>query len=393
MEFTEEDLIRVRQETPGLGNRVHLDNCGASLMSQPVVDTMRAFLDREVSLGGYVAQEQHSEALSLVYNSLSRLFGGSKDDFALTSSAVDAWTKAFYSIPMEQGDNIVTMYNEYCSNYVACLQRAERDRVEIRIARANSDGRLDLDHLASLIDERTRVVSVTHVPTSSGQIANVSKIGEVIRETDAIFLLDACQAVGHVLANFEEIGCHIATGTSRKFLRGPRGVGFMYVDEETRARLDPVILTNQSAAWDGIQSYKMLTDARMFEDWERSCMLHLGFGAALDYLYMLDPSKVYREVCRKAGQVRDQLFALPNVEPVCKDGAAGAIITFNVKSKSAEEVKSIMERRDIAVQVSSIYHTRIDFSERGLDTAVRISPHYYNSEEEINRFLNAVDSI
>lgn len=391
--FAENDLERVRTETPGLGQYVHLDNCGSAIMPEAVVTAMKAYFEQEIQLGGYVAQEQQSEKLQDVYRSLTGLFGGSVSDYALQGGAVDAWSKAFYSVPMRAGDNIVTMYNDYCSNYVACLQRAKRESVEIRVARAKEDGGLDLDHLESLIDSRTRLVSITHVPSSSGQIADVQAIGRILKQHDALYFLDACQSVGQLPVNFEDIGCDVATATSRKFLRGPRGVGFLYINEQTRQAIDPIMLTNQSASWVADNEYDLREDATVFEMWERSCMLQIGFGAALDYFLKLGPEKATARTQELASQLRNALYNIRGVIPACQPEASAAIITFNKEGRAPGQVKSMLAEQGISVQVASVYHTRLDMGARGIDAAVRVSPHYYNTHEEFARFLEVLESL
>lgn len=388
------DLLQVvRDQTPGTNTSLHLDNCGSALMPVPVIDAIRGHLDREIAVGGYVAQEQQSEALEGAYRSIATLLGANRSEMALTGSAVEAWAKAFYSIPFERGDNLVTAFNEYCSNFVSFLQIEKRFGVEVRVARAGKDGKLDLDHLESLVDGRTKVIAIAQVPSSSGQVNPVHEVGQIARRKGVLYLLDACQAVGQMRVDVVEIGCDMLAGTSRKFLRGPRGVGFLYVREGTLDRLDPVFLSNQAAAWVDDHAYNLRTDAGVFEDWERSVVNQLGFGAAVDYLHSLGPEKCFDRISSSAKRLRDMLYSLPGVTGTCPADASAAIITFNKEGMAAADVKQKLAQQRINVQIASVMHTRLDLSARGIDTTVRVSPHYYNSEDEFDRFLNAVDAL
>ena len=391
--FTDEDIDALRNDTPGLPGRIHLDNCGSALVPRAVVEAQLTHLHLETRVGGYVAQEQQSEQLAAVYSSFARLLGGKAEDFAVVGSAVDGWTKAFYSVPLQAGDNIVTAYNEYCSNYVAYLQRAKRDGIEIRVARPNAEGKLDIDHLESLVDKRTRLISITHVPSSSGQIAPAEKVGEIAKAHDVLYLLDACQSVGQIDVNFERIGCDMATGTGRKFLRGPRGIGFLYINEKSRTQIDPVVLTNQAATWTHDNDYALRQDAGMFEAWERSCVNQLGFGAAVDYLLELGVERTTARIAELAAYLRAGIASIKGITPTCQQDATAAIVTFNKEAWSAQDIKVAMEKRAVATQVASVVHTRLDLGARGVDTTARVSPHYYNTVDELDRFLNLLEGL
>lgn len=391
-EFSEKTLERVRRETPGLMGRIHLDNCGSALMADPVAKVIRDAFDKDVMFGGYVAQEQQADALEGVYQSLSTLLGGKVEDFACTGSAVDAWTKAFYSLPLRSGDNIVTAFNEYCSNFIAYLQVGQNKGVEIRVARQAVDGGIDLSHLASLVDDRTRLISISHMPSSSGEINQVKQVGDIARDKAVLYQLDACQSVGHVPVNIQEIGCDIMTGTARKFLRGPRGIGFLYVNENARTRMEPVVLTNQSAVWSSRDAYTLRNDARVFEAWERSVVNQIGFGAAIDYLLELGVERATGQIAKNAAYLRAGLSGLHDASLECPSHATSAIITFNVDGQTPQDVKTRLEHQNIAVQIASVVHTRLDLENRNIDSAVRVSPHYYTNQSDMDTFLEAVEA-
>lgn len=388
-----ETIEQVRMQTPGLKGRIHLDNSGSALMAQPVIDVIQKAFEREIAVGGYVAQAQQASAMEAGYLSLVRLLGGEVSDYAFVGSAVDGWTKAFYSLPLQPGYNIVTAYNEYCSNYIAYLQLQKNRNVEIRVARQAPEGGVDLEHLQSLIDNRTALISLSHMPASSGEINPVEKVGEIAKSAGVLFQLDACQSTGHVPVNVDQIGCDILTGTSRKFLRGPRGIGFLYANAKARAVMEPVVLTNQSAEWTGANDYTVRHDARIFEAWERSVVNQLGFSAAIDYLLELGVDAATTQIAENAAYLRSRLPDLKNVQVECPMGAASAIITLNVGGYAAEQVKAALEQQNIAVQTASVVHTRLDLEARGISSAVRVSPHYYTNREEMDTLMAAMEAL
>jgi len=355
---------------------------------------MRQHLETEIALGGYVAQERAGDAADGFYACAAQLIGAKPSDIALTASAVDAWTKAFYAVDWQAGDNLITAYNEYCSNYVAYLDIHDRYGVEIRVARPSRDeGGVDLAHLDSLIDERTRMISVSHIGSSSGEILDVAAIGKIAWAHDVLYLLDACQSVGHIPVDIREIGCHMLSATSRKFIGGPRGVGLLYVADHVRDRFGPLVMTNQAASWVAADRVEWRTDARMYEAWERSVMLQIGFKTAIDTILSRGISATSARILDRAARLRSGLYGLPCVTRCCPDGASAAIITFQHSRHSPAAFKTLMDDQGVGVQVASAAHTRLDLEARGIDSAIRVSPHVYTSDADIDRFLNFADSV
>ncbi|GEQ98443.1 aminotransferase class V [Iodidimonas gelatinilytica] len=386
-------LERLRADTPATGHRVHLDNAGASLMPAPVVDTIQRTVALEAAVGGYVAHERMADQLERSYGALARLIGANQSEIAFLQSATEAWNRAFYSLPLQKGDRIITGFNEYCSNYVAMLDRAEKTGARIVVIGPDAQGNLDLAALNDALDDRAKVIAISHVPSSSGQINPVKAVGEIARKHAVPFLLDACQSMGQLPVDVEDIGCHMLTGTARKFLRGPRGVGFLYIRDSFQAQLRPVMLTNQAATWTSATSYELRGDAKVMEAWERNLAAQLGFGAALDYLLSFDIDALFQRSNALAARLRTLLEQHPPIRITDPGTRHSAIVTFRHATLSPATIKAEMEKKGIAVQVASVVHTRLDLEARGIDSAVRVSPHYYNTEEELERFMHVLESL
>lgn len=391
--FTSADIARLRRETPGARQRIHLDNAGAALMPDRVVHALHAHIELETRLGGYVAQEKVQADLEKSYESTARLLGARPDEIAYLSSATDAWDRAFYSLRLNRGDKIITAFNEYCSNFVAFLHRAQKDGVSIIVIDRDDSSALDLKALEARIDQQVKLIAISHVPSSSGQINPVAAVGRIARAHGIPYLLDACQSVGQLPVNVDDIGCDMLTGTARKFLRGPRGTGFLYIRRSFLAELDPVMLTNQAAGWTTADSYSLREDARIMEAWERNVAAQLALGAAADYLLELGIDRVAGRTAALTRYLRNGLAALKTVIPTDPGPDLCAIVTFQHRTHAPDVVKKMMEQQKIAVQVSSVDHTRLDLDARGISKTIRVSPHYYNTEDEINRFLKALDAL
>ena len=356
-------------------------------MPKPVAETLMWHLEHELAKGGYVAAEDAAERHAAAYATLARLLGARDDEIALQPSATEAWGRLFYSLPLQPGDRVITAFNEYCANFVSMLHRARHDGVAIDVVDPAADDDLDLDALQARIGPRTRLIAISHVPSSSGQINPVAAVGAIARSAGVPFLLDACQSVGQLPVDVDAIGCDMLTGTARKFLRGPRGVGFLYVRREMLERLDPVMLTNQAAEWTASRAYRLRDDARVFEAWESNVAGELALAAAVDYLLDLGVDAVSERALTLAAAVRDGLAAIDGVTVQDPGRTLSAIVSFTAAGRDAAWIKAALARHHIAVQVASVTHTRLDLEARGIDTAVRVSPHYYNTEAEIDRFL------
>ncbi len=277
------DVERAREETPGCEFVTHFNSAGSSLPPRVVVETVVNHLRAEARIGGYEAEDDAQNRIEAVYDSIARLVGCQRSEVALLESATRAWDMAFYSIPFRRGDRILTSHAEYASNVIAFLHASERFGVSVDVVPNDKHGQLSVDALAELIDDRVRLIAVSHVPTNGGLVNPAEAIGRLAREAGVLYLLDACQSVGQMCLDVSKIGCHFLSATGRKFLRGPRGTGFLYVSREVLPLLDPPHPDLRSATWTGPWSYSLRGDARMFEQWESYVAGKLGLGVAVEY--------------------------------------------------------------------------------------------------------------
>jgi selenocysteine lyase/cysteine desulfurase len=219
------DIDALRAQTPGCAGRIHLNNAGAGLLAQPTLDAMTAQLRREAEIGGYEAAAEAQDAIAATYDAIAGLVGGRSDEIALFDNATHAWNAAFYSVPLRSGDQILTGRAEYGSNALAYWQAARRTGAEVIVVPNDEYGQLDVAALERLAGERTKLIGVSHVPTSGGLVQPAAQIGRIARACGALYLLDATQSAGQFPVDVGAAGCDMLTGTGRKFLRGPRGSG------------------------------------------------------------------------------------------------------------------------------------------------------------------------
>ncbi|NNC75901.1 MAG: aminotransferase class V-fold PLP-dependent enzyme [Acidimicrobiia bacterium] len=384
------DVGAVRRDTPGCGEVNHLNNAGSSLPPQVVVDTVVSYLEEEATVGGYELADRRAEDLAAVYRSVAGVIGANEDEIALLDSATSAWDMAFYSMRFTEGDRILTTTTEYAANFIAYLQVARRTGARIEVVPDSPSGEMDVDALEAMVDERVKLISINHVPTNGGVVNPAAAVGDVAKRAGVPFLLDACQSVGQMPIDVDEIGCDMLSATSRKFLRGPRGVGFLYVRDTMIESLDPISLDLHAATWVAPDRYDIRRDAKRFERWESSPALRLGLAAACDYAADLGLQSAWERLSALAAELRAGLTAVPGVTVHDKGRIRGGIVTFSVAGLTAPQVKAALAERRINVSTSTVASTRIDMEQRGLEEIVRASAHYFNTHDEIDAAVETV---
>ena len=315
------------------------------------------------------------------------------DEIALFDNATHAWNAAFYSIPFRAGDRILTSRAEYGSNVLAYLQMAQRTGAEVVVVPNDASGQLDVDALRALVDERTRLIGVSHVPTGGGLVNPAAAIGRVAREAGVLFLLDATQSVGQFPVDVDRIGCDLLTGTGRKFLRGPRGTGFLWVRPEALDRLDPFVAEIRSAEWDGGRGFSWVDGARRFESWEYSFVNVIGLGTAVRQAIDLGLDAIGERAFALGARLRDGLDELPGVSTHDLGEQRCAIVTAAVEGLAADDVAARLAEVGINVSRTVPSHSQFDTEERGVHPLLRLSPHYYTTESEIDRTIEVVAAL
>lgn len=387
------DLQRARRETPGCEHVLHFNNAGASLPPQPVLDATIAYLQLEARIGGYEAAEQQEDALKHTYEAVASLIGCSSEEIALVESATRAWDLAFYSIPFQPGDRILTAMAEYGSNYIAYLQRARKSGVTIEVIPSDEHGQISLEALRQMLDERVKLIAITHVPTNGGLVNPAAEVGKIAREHGILYLLDACQSVGQMPINVATIGCDMLSATGRKYLRGPRGTGFLYVRRSVLDQLEPPMLDMRAATWVTPDHFEIRAGIERFESFEHNVAARVGLGVAVDYAMQWGLDVTWRRIRDLAYALRTQLSPIPGVIVHDRGVVQGGIVTFTFEGKDPATIKQMLAQQWINVTVSERNSTLLDMDERNLNSLVRASVHYYNSEEEIEHFCQAIEML
>ncbi len=387
------DIQKARQETPGCREVLHFNNAGSALMPQPVFETVVSYLQEEYMHGGYETVLARSQQLEHAYDACATLLNCQREEIAIIENATRAWDMAFYSIPFSPGDRILTGMDEYASNYIALLQVASKTGAVIDVIPNDEFGQISLAALRNAIDERVKLIALTHVPTNSGLVNPAGEVGQIAREAGVLYLLDACQSIGQMPLDVQAIGCDFLSATGRKFLRAPRGTGLLYVRKSRLEQLEPPFLDLHAAEWTAPDHYQIRDDARRFENWETNFAGKAGLGVAIDYALDWGLEPIQERVIALATRLRTQLQTLPGITLRDIGAKKCGIVTFQVQGKTAEQIRESLAQHSINVSVSGRSSTRLDMEARGLEEVVRTSVHYYNSEEEIERFCTVLVSL
>jgi selenocysteine lyase/cysteine desulfurase len=387
------DISSLRAETAGCERTAFFNNAGASLQPRPVVARVIEHLRLEEQIGGYEASDRVAGELEGLYGSVARLLGCAPEEIALQENATRAWEMAFYSLRFAPGDRIVTAATEYASNYIAFLQVARKTGGEICVVESDPAGEVDLEALRGLLDDRVKLIAMTHVPTNGGLVQPAAAVGALARAAGIPFLLDACQSTGQMDLDVNALGCDMLCATGRKYLRGPRGTGFLYVRSSMLAHMEPPLLDLRGATWVAQDRFEVRGDAKKFETWESAAAPRLGLGVAIEYALALGLKKIEHRVQSLAALLRERLAEVKGVTVRDLGRVRCGIVTFTYEGHSAGKVLRWLQANGIAARAVERSASLIDMEQRGLEELVRTSVHYYNTEAEIERLCNVLRTI
>jgi len=393
-------IRKVRKDTPGVSHVVHFNSAGSSLPSKQTLDAVTDYLKEEATYGGYETATLRESDLFRPYEELGRLLNCDPSEIAIVTSATEAWLQAIYGLAWTwvPGSRILTSLSEYGTNYITYLQLKKRFKIEVEVIPETAKGDICLSSLEREINDGSKgpvaLISLTHIPTSSGRVYDAEGVGKLAKKYEIVYLLDACQSIGQLRVDVHEIGCDMLSGTGRKFLRAPRGSGFLYCSSEIMETFEPATLDVSSAEWQSGERYKMKPTAIRFEKYEMSFAAKVGLGIAVQYCNDAGIESIERRIQWLAFQLRSKLDSIDQVQ-VCDVGARlCGIVSFMIAGVPAGDVHTALQtEHGISTSVSRITSSRLDFENRRLVDIVRASVHYYNTTTEIEALVFAIKNI
>lgn len=379
------DITKVRADTPGCTQKIFLNSAGSSLMTKGVVNVMQSYLEKEMILGGYQTVPFFQHEIDAFYLHASALLHTLPANIAFNFNATDAYAKAVSSIPFRSGDFILTTEDDYVSNYILFFSLQKRFGLQIVRCNTLPSGDIDVFDLETkMLKYHPVLVSVTHIPSNSGKIQDVEQIGQLCEKYDIWYIVDACQSAGQMDIDVTKIKCDFLSATGRKFLRGPRGSGLLYVsDKALAAGLEPLLIDMRGATWDTENSYKPSGSATRFELWEANYSNILGLSEAIRYAMSIGLENIRAYNLKLCQLLKEQLQTIPDIRITEEGSQTGSIVTFTSDTKTLDEYKNTLDMANISYSVGYRHFALIDFNKKNVDWVIRFSPHYFNTTDEI----------
>lgn len=395
MDFGSIDVDAVRATTPGCHDRSFLLSAGSSLPTQETLDAVIGHLRLEAEVGGYAAADRVVDVLERGRADLAVLVGGDPDEIALVPSDSVGWVKAWWGWVV--GGNVPTgstvFVDRLCyhSHYAALDQTSRLGNFSIRVMPSLADGTVDVDALD--IGSDVSVVCLTMVGTHSGNVNPVSAVGRRAAAAGVPLFLDACQVLGQLALDVRELGCQVLTGTGRKFLRGPRGTGMVWVSRTIVDRFSPPGIDATSTPWSAADGMQIGPGVRRFEEYEVSVASMVGLASAARQALALGAAPIERRVVALGEQLRSALADIEGVE--VRDTAARrcGIVTFTVGGVAPAGVVAAASAVGVTINQSTSNWAAIDMDAKRTAAVVRASPHYFNTTADIDRLAAVVHDL
>ena len=392
------DIAQLRAETPGCEMVRHFNNAGGSLPPRAVLDSVISHLQREALQGPVEAGNAAAVALEDTYVAAAEMLNCQPHEIAIAESGSRAWSLAFGHFAwgsgrFAPGERVLTSASEWAGNYIALLDAARVAGATVDLIPTGHDGTPDIEALRGMIDDRVRLIALTHVAANGGMVNPAAEVGAIARAAGIPFLLDAAQSVGQMKIDVEAIGCDMLAAPGRKFLRGPRGTGLIYVRQSLLEKMRPILVDNSCGVLTDNGPIAFSRDAKMLESNENSRALRLGLGAAIRYGLALGFEAIEDRITYLASYLRRQLAGIDRVTLRDQGPRQSGIVSFTMDGLPAVEVRDRLHRRQINISVGGAAYTPLDMKARGLAEILRASVHVYNTEQEIEALCESLGDI
>ena len=365
---------------------INFNNAGCSLPFEGVNQTINKFLESEKIYGGYYAAEKFEKNIDTFYFNLSKLINCKPNEISFLQSTTIAWNFFFNSIKLQKSQNIIILENEYGSNLIFF----KNNNINIKIVKILRNGEVCFDDLRKKIDKNTKFVCICHIASQCGNIIDVEKIGMFVKKInpEILYVVDACQSVGHIKVDVKKIGCDVLVSSGRKYLRGPRGTGFIYVSKSLKNSLEPLIVDLKNAYI--FKETVKLKKIRIFENFEYSPALKLGLSKAIEKINSCDINNIELNVKKKSLFLRENLESYSEIKFFENEKCISGINTLRIKGISSLRLYRYLLQKKILTSISDKAISDIYFEKHNIKDILRISIHHYNKQNEIKYLIKCL---
>lgn len=388
-----QELQHLRNQTIGTSQLIHFNNAGSSLPPDVVVDTVIDYLREEALAGGYETEAKYTDQINGVYDLIAQLINADRDEVAIFENASAAWSTAFKGLSFKDGDEIITSEMEYVTNLIGLVDIQNADGIKVKVIPNDEQGNFSMPEFEKAINAKTKLIMVTHISSSGGSIMPVEEIGNLAEKHQILYLVDACQSAGQLPLDVKKIKCDMLSATGRKYMRAPRGTGFLFVKKSSQDLIKPILLDFQAAGNVSLSDYTLRKDARRFELYEKSRALTLGFGKAIEYAMNIGLDRIWHRIEHLSALLRRKLAEIPGIIVHDSGDRLSGIVAFSVNGVESSEVKLRLAEIGINVSVGGAQATPIYMGKSRLSALLRASVHYYNTEEEINTLCQELSAM
>ena len=373
---------------------IHFNNAGSSLSKKIVLSEIYNYLALEKRIGGYEAQDLEHKKLEKFYTNVSKLINSDESEISFLTNSTLAWNLVFNSIPLKKTDNIIIFENEYSSNYISILKR-RRLFNKLLVIKIKKKGLVDLEDLEKKINADTKLLSVNHIASQCGNVFPVKKIGEILKSKNknAIYIVDGCQSIGQIKIDVKNINCDFFTASGRKYLRGPRGTGFLYMKKSITNKIDPIFLDMSSSNIDKDNRIVTRISSRFMENFEHSPALKLGLSTAIEQSLVIGIKNINKRIIKLSEYFRSKVLSNKNLVLMESKDSLSGINTMYFNGNDVSDIFKHLSKLGIRTYISNEKTSTLYFKKIKKKNILRISFHYFNTKKEIDCLVKVLDDL
>ncbi|UCE28675.1 MAG: cysteine desulfurase [Candidatus Bathyarchaeota archaeon] len=396
------NVQKVRKDFPILKTGViYLDSTASSLTPEPVLDKMLEFYHEyraNVERGVHHLSQKASEEYECAHAKVAHFINAKSDsEIIMTRNTTEGINTIANGLDWKRGDKIVTSLVEHHSNFVVWLRVKNRHHMDLEAVRPSEpaeQGIISLNDFEKAVDDKTKLVAITHVSNLLGTIMPVKEITKIAHEHGAYVVIDGAQSVPHMKVDVQEIGCDFLAFSGHKMC-APTGASALFIREDLMKEIEPLCIGGGTIADAGVDYYKLEENSSRFEAGTPAIAESIGLGAAADYLQNLGMENIRNHENKLTRQMHEELQELPEIElygPEPKDKIG--IAAFNVGNLNPHDVALTLDV-SANIMVRSGHHCALPLMKNVIRKpgCVRASAYFYNTKSEIDKLVSAVREI